>query len=182
MVTSQHQSAIFYDGDRKISFEKKNFKCRSQGWLLQFPEIYNHRSEHCHFLLGIVLGWFTCVETKYGMERHRSNHEPSTFSFMTEKESVDPRSGAFDRGPTPYFHGRSSILTDFRKTLSNVQTSEKGTVHLVYGAPGSGKSALLHECKKIAMRDQWESIYITVGALWNPDKLLNALGIDKKYK
>jgi len=77
---------------------------------------------------------------------------------MAKKGNIEFRSGAIDRGATPYFHGRLDILTDFRKILSYVQASRKGTIYLIYGAPGSGKSALLDECKKIAIDEDWVSV------------------------
>ncbi len=105
----------------------------------------------------------------------------SKVNFMAKKGNIEFRSGAIDRGATPYFHGRLDILTDFRKILSYVQASRKGTIYLIYGAPGSGKSALLDECKKIAINEDWVSVYIGVGALWDPEKMLNSLGHDHKY-
>ena len=103
------------------------------------------------------------------------------FNLMAKERNSEFRFGAMDRGATPYFHGRLSILMDFREILSNVRASKRGTIHLIYGAPGSGKSALLDQCKTIAVGEGWDSVYIGVDALWDPDKLLNSLDKDQKY-
>jgi len=65
---------------------------------------------------------------------------------MDKKKSKYIRAGAFDRGATPYFHGRTAILKEFDNILFNVRASRKGTIHLIVGDPGAGKSALLDQC------------------------------------
>jgi len=87
----------------------------------------------------------------------------------------------FDRGPTPYFHGRTQILNNFERLLEDFARKKSGTVIVIQGAPGVGKTALLHECKKCAWANRWEIANIGIGALWDPDNLLNSLGYEKRY-
>jgi len=93
---------------------------------------------------------------------------------------VSPHTAAFDRGETPYFHGRETILDDFEDTLLRAVQSNGGTTHLFYGAPGAGKSALLGHCRRIALGAQWETATITGTALYEPSELLTALGREKE--
>ena len=95
---------------------------------------------------------------------------------MAKKKIEHARTGAFDRGATPYFHGRTAILKDFESILSNVRASRKGTIHLIIGDPGAGKSALLDQCKKRAKLRGWKVVQITPATLWDPRKMMNALG------
>ena len=98
---------------------------------------------------------------------------------MARKKPPHPRTGAFDRGATPYFHGRTTILESFEKMLSDVRESRKGTIHLIQGAPGAGKSALLDQCERRAKSGGWKVIQITADALWDPWKMMDALGYMK---
>ncbi len=100
---------------------------------------------------------------------------------MKQDVACDPRTGSHDRGPTPYFHGRSDILDGFARTLSDVRETGGGMVRLIYGAPGSGKTALLHECKNMADNKGFDSFYITVPSLWEADNLREMMGHDGKY-
>ncbi len=87
-----------------------------------------------------------------------------------------PLTAASDRGPSPYFHGRESIQRDFKKLLERAHASKTGTTFLVQGAPGAGKTALLFELEKIALRSQWEVVYINVQDLHNPAHLAQTFG------
>lgn len=100
---------------------------------------------------------------------------------MKQSVTCDPRTGSHDRGPTPYFHGRADILAGFARTLSDVRATGGGMVRLIYGAPGSGKTALLHECKNTADSKGFESFYITVPSLWEADNLREIMGRDGEY-
>ncbi|MCY4000796.1 MAG: ATP-binding protein [Bacteroidetes bacterium] len=95
---------------------------------------------------------------------------------MAKKKSKYTRAGAFDRGATPYFHGRTAILKEFDNILFNVRASRKGTIHLIVGDSGAGKSALLDQCKKRAKLRGWKVVQITPATLWDPRKMMNALG------
>ncbi|MCY4204339.1 MAG: ATP-binding protein [Bacteroidetes bacterium] len=89
-----------------------------------------------------------------------------------------------DRGPTPYFHGRRRILRDFAKQLKLAAEEKDGTVFLIQGAPGSGKTALLHECEKLALANGWETTKkkIYPQALWTPSELRKSLGQNIRAK
>ncbi len=87
-----------------------------------------------------------------------------------------PLTAASDRGPSPYFHGRESIQRDFKKLLERAHASKTGTTFLIQGAPGAGKTALLFELEKIALRSQWEVVYINVQDLHNPAHLAQTFG------
>ncbi len=89
---------------------------------------------------------------------------------------------AFDRGPTKYFHGREQILNVFEKRITGYVRKKTGTTFLIQGAPGVGKTALLAECKKRAIAHRWEAVNIGIGALWDPNNLLDCLGHGDKYQ
>ena len=87
-------------------------------------------------------------------------------------------SGFFpDRGPVRYFHGRKQILSDFGKILDYSTQNNWGTIFLIQGAPGAGKTALLHECAEQAKSAKWKIVKINSSALWNPDELRQSLGL-----
>ncbi|MCY4223245.1 MAG: ATP-binding protein [Bacteroidetes bacterium] len=81
---------------------------------------------------------------------------------------VDPTG---ERGETPYFHGRVDIISDFESILSDACISGKGTIHLIHGAPGAGKSALVGELQRVANARGWKSVEIDPPALWDIDIL-----------
>ena len=64
---------------------------------------------------------------------------------------VDPNLDLKDRGEAKYFHGRTGILDSFQRRLKWAEQDPKeGTTFLIQAAPGAGKSALLHECARLA--------------------------------
>ncbi len=87
-----------------------------------------------------------------------------------------------DRGPAEYFHGRKRILGNFNKLIQQSIKTQGGSIFLIQGAPGSGKTALLHECEKMVKVQDWEVAKITAPSLWDPHKLLDALGRGERYK
>lgn len=92
-----------------------------------------------------------------------------------------PITAAIDRGPAKYFHGRRKVMNDFCSVLQYAANNSWGTCFLVQGAPGAGKSALLHECGLRARAQGWVVADIGTGALWNSYDLLNDLArADKK--
>ncbi len=93
---------------------------------------------------------------------------------------MDPLRKSTDRGATPYFHGRKPILDSFEKRLVDDKEKKEGTIFLVQGPPGIGKSALLNECRKKAKRKKWEVRKLVVPALWDPDLMAECLGLKKK--
>ncbi len=80
-----------------------------------------------------------------------------------------------DRGPAKYFHGREIVIGRLREVLKEAEKKENwsGTIFLVQGPPGVGKTALLSECRKIAFG--WESAEIELSALWHPSKMREGL-------
>ena len=93
---------------------------------------------------------------------------------------MDPLRKSTDRGATPYFHGRTPILGSFENRLRDDKKNNEGTIFLVQGPPGIGKSALLAECWKKAKRKKWEVRKLVVTALWDPDSMAECLGMKKK--
>ena len=65
-----------------------------------------------------------------------------------------PRYG-FDRGRAKHFHGRTTILANFQEMCNIAIEETGGTIFLVHGAPGAGKTALLYECADMAARNGW---------------------------
>ncbi len=55
-----------------------------------------------------------------------------------------------ERGEVRYFHGRVKILDDFKELLDRAKDGNSGTSVLIQAAPGADKTALLHECVRIA--------------------------------
>ena len=82
-----------------------------------------------------------------------------------------------DRGEAKYFHGRKGILADFKERLEWAEQDPKeGTTFLIQAAPGAGKSALLHECTKLAENTGWEAVRVNIRALWDTDTMCQKLG------
>jgi len=88
----------------------------------------------------------------------------------------------FDRGPSPYFHGREEILQTFSDYLTLFKKGKGGTTFLIQGAPGAGKTALLDQCGKRSLSRGWHTAKIKSGALWNPDQLAHSLGMKPRVQ
>ena len=58
----------------------------------------------------------------------------------------------FDRGPAEYFHGRKEIIDTFASALEAFRKKNEGTIFLIQGAPGAGKTALLDVLSKHAKK------------------------------
>lgn len=83
----------------------------------------------------------------------------------------------FDRGPAKYFHGRKEILRNFRELVERATGSKSGTTFLIKGAPGAGKSALLHECREYAGGQGWQTVRVfSMSAFCNPNEMRHILG------
>ena len=82
-----------------------------------------------------------------------------------------------DRGPTPFFHGRTVELAAFQGVLDDACHSKGGIIFLVQGPPGAGKSALLDECAKRARKDKWCVASIKSRALHDAGELARKLGL-----
>ena len=90
---------------------------------------------------------------------------------------TSPVTATFDRGPAKYFHGRKQILRDFHELIESAVQTKSGTIFLIQGAPGAGKTALLSECGKMAERKKWDVVNMPVRAIWSVDELRQTLGI-----
>ncbi len=60
-------------------------------------------------------------------------------------------------------------------TASLITDRIGGISFLVEGAPGSGKSALLEECRKLSEVLGWHTVTITPDSLWNPQEMTACL-------
>ncbi len=80
-----------------------------------------------------------------------------------------------DRGPATFFHGRERELHAFRERRKKAHLTNGGTIFLVQGAPGVGKTALLHECAQRAEMDGWRVADIDYNALYDPGTLTDQL-------
>ena len=80
-----------------------------------------------------------------------------------------------DRGPATFFHGRKRELRAFANTLRNANLSNGGTVFLIQGAPGAGKTALLHQCARRAAQDAWRVAVIDGNCLYSATALARRL-------
>jgi len=95
-----------------------------------------------------------------------------------------------DRGHARYFHGRKRILASFSLVLHRALDKNlegNGTIFLIQGAPGAGKTALLHKCSELAQAgsdgvggQKWNVVRIKDNALYRPAKLMEQAG--KTYK
>ncbi len=54
------------------------------------------------------------------------------------------------RGPADYFHGRHEVINPFVRALEHYRTNKRGTIFMIKGPPGSGKTALLSELSEHA--------------------------------
>lgn len=82
-----------------------------------------------------------------------------------------------DRGPATFFHGRTRELRSFAKRLGYARQSNRGTIFLIQGGPGAGKTALLFECAQRATGDGWRVAKIQDSALYDPRILAARLDV-----
>ncbi len=86
-----------------------------------------------------------------------------------------------DRGRAKYFHGRKRILADFKERLEfAMDDPEEGTTFLIQAAPGAGKSALLHECARLAAIEGFAVAEVDPHKLLDPEVLHES--IDTSWK
>jgi len=88
-----------------------------------------------------------------------------------------------DRGEARHFHGRKDILSNFSRVLRHATSKDfcrNGTIFLIQGAPGAGKTALLFQCRNLAEAggtevggQKWNVISIKKNALYSPVKLMD---------
>ena len=85
---------------------------------------------------------------------------------------VGPNPDLEDRGEAKYFHGRKGVLDSFQRRLKWAeQDPKKGTTFLIQAAPGAGKSALLHECARLAAIDGFAVAEVDPHKLLDPEVL-----------
>ena len=82
--------------------------------------------------------------------------------------------------PPPTSTGAPLSWTVSRTDCGTTKKNNEGTIFLVQGPPGIGKTALLDECRKKAKREKWEVRKLVVTALWDPDLMAECLGLKKK--
>ncbi len=80
-----------------------------------------------------------------------------------------------DRGSSPYFHGRENELNIFNTILNASIEEKKGTNLIIQGSPGSGKTALIHQCGGIASQKGWDVFKIKADALWDMKEFRESL-------
>lgn len=83
-----------------------------------------------------------------------------------------------DRGPASHFFGRNSERAIFLDVRNDAVASCAGTTFLIKGAPGAGKTALLHKLADDATADGWQVFHIKRCGLTEPDDLARQLGVD----
>ncbi len=87
-----------------------------------------------------------------------------------------------ERGEARYFHGRVKILDDFKELLGRAKEGKSGTSILIQAAPGAGKTALLHECARIAEANNWTVSNLRAKNLWDVVSLDKSLELTGKVK
>ena len=84
-----------------------------------------------------------------------------------------------ERGPAKYFHGRTDVLDFFAHLRERARSMKGGTTLLIQGAPGAGKTALLHQCGLAAKEARWKVAEIDALSLYDPATMGGAL--NKSY-
>ncbi len=86
-----------------------------------------------------------------------------------------------DGGRARYFHGRDEVWDKFQSILKSAWRARGGTVFLVQGPPGAGKTAILHEfADRAAQTGLWDHRRIEIASLHDSRDLADALG-DQSY-
>ncbi|MCY4298833.1 MAG: ATP-binding protein [Flavobacteriaceae bacterium] len=78
-----------------------------------------------------------------------------------------------ERDKAKYFHGRKEELKQFKFLLDLSKKRGIGSSFLIQGAPGVGKSALIHECEEIARKLKWNVVKLGIRSLSNETDLFN---------
>ncbi len=82
-----------------------------------------------------------------------------------------------DRGPAQYFHGRERVRIRFANLCAQAREQRGGTIFLIQGAPGAGKTALLHKLAEEAKSERWNVARIHPRALHDPARMAECLGL-----
>ena len=104
------------------------------------------------------------------------------FPRCVPDETMSKIQGFRDRGAAKHFHGRETILEEFRGALGESIESEGGSILLIQGPPGVGKTALLAKCWDIAKKKGWDVKNLPLPALWNPDRMRKCLRLRPKKR
>ena len=97
--------------------------------------------------------------------------------FRAPKSDLGRLLTARPRGRAPFFHGRHDELSRFKEALLDAHESKGGSIFLAQGPPGAGKSALLHECRKLGQAAGWHIAKVKGRALHDPGELAEQLGV-----
>ena len=97
---------------------------------------------------------------------------PGKSTLAASAASID----IYDRGRARYFHGRGEVLSSLAARRARAFESDQGTTFLIQGAPGAGKTALLHQCAVEAAEDGWAVVEIYTQALYDPKSMSQCLG------
>ena len=112
--------------------------------------------------------WIICCSSLLHTSCPRNQEAPSPLLFAPE--IVDE---------PIFFHGRKEIINDFNIILDDAKALKDGTIFLIQGAPGVGKTALIDVLAKQSRDNGWKAIDIFPNALWNPDELIGRLNLKK---
>ena len=87
----------------------------------------------------------------------------------------------YDAGRAAHFHGRDALWSGFLDILTSACLTSGGTVVLVQGPSGAGKTAILHEFgDRVNSMRSWAHHHIDIDALHRPARLARMLG-DSSY-
>ncbi len=92
---------------------------------------------------------------------------------------LKPNPQHIERGPAKYFHGRHHELNHFKGLLHETVQKGIGSSILIQGPPGVGKSALIHEYRKIAQNNHWHVIRLTNRSLYDAQELFRRITQNK---
>lgn len=81
-----------------------------------------------------------------------------------------------DRGKAKYFNGRSELRAFVEYRRGAARSEHSGTTILIQGAPGAGKTALLHQLAEEARQDGWMIAGLEPQALYDPRLTAQILG------
>ena len=98
------------------------------------------------------------------------------------EETMSKIKGFRDRGAAKHFRGRETILSEFQGALRESVESKSGSILLIQGPPGVGKTALLSKCWELAEEEKWEVAQIIPRDLWDPDRLRKTLEIGPEIR
>ncbi|MCY3999535.1 MAG: AAA family ATPase [Bacteroidetes bacterium] len=86
-----------------------------------------------------------------------------------------------DRAPAKYFHGRDDIRGFFAARLNHYEHLRGGSIILITGAPGAGKSALLTALSDDASKMGWcVTPDLAPAQLASPARMAKVLGVEYK--